>query len=637
MAASEQLSDQIKKIQQGRPRNVIAALITQERTQKLDLLIHLITNLKQSLIICGPKGIGKTTLLDVFQKRTASDWPIIFLSATEQLNFEQIQAHLLSGLTDVGSGTDAQRLDRLLRELDTLNRRVVLLVDDAGLMLPGLMTTLMQYATHLPSLRVVFSLTDEDLVLKRTTDPTVDECHFIEIPPLSETQCGEYLRHLSTKMDASGAINAVDDDLDSGSNSGRVYQINNAMREQLYKKTQGIPGRMPDALPDLLSVSGIKKVNWLYALLIAAVIAGGIAVDITLSTPDKTSTASETKPIDRAVAPLVIPGQTTPAPDAPVEVITPSGQVSKLVSPEAIGKPDLYSGYGRAHEGDALDTVEVNNLATIAEQLKVEIMPSEDASGIATPQANTTKDSPKDEPVPGVSAIMPNKLEKPAHKPLVADDVITNTAKPPKLIKEKVLVAEVIKPEQIKKPTPAIKEKVLVAEVVKPAPTKKAKPATFGDGEWVLADGYEPLIPPPPPSVRSNTESIDDSRSAEGVPTRTLAEADKEKRTAVDHQETPAINDAANKNTALNQDQEPEKASKGHYTLQVIAFTQQALLEDFMRKHSALGSNLRTITVNKDGREKYLVVYGSFDSTAQANAAKQKLPAEFSQAWARKL
>ena len=39
------------------------ALITLERFQKLDLLIHLITNLKSSLVLCGPKGIGKTRLL----------------------------------------------------------------------------------------------------------------------------------------------------------------------------------------------------------------------------------------------------------------------------------------------------------------------------------------------------------------------------------------------------------------------------------------------------------------------------------------------------------------------------------------------------------------------------------------------
>jgi DamX protein len=80
-----------------------------------------------------------------------------------------------------------------------------------------------------------------------------------------------------------------------------------------------------------------------------------------------------------------------------------------------------------------------------------------------------------------------------------------------------------------------------------------------------------------------------------------------------------------------------EKSSNSRYTLQLVSFTQQALVDSFMRKYSAMGSNLRTIKINKDGNEKYLVVYGSFDSTVQANAAKQKLPPELSQAWARKM
>ena len=34
----------------------VHALITKERTQKLDLLIHLLSNLTRSLVVCGPQG-----------------------------------------------------------------------------------------------------------------------------------------------------------------------------------------------------------------------------------------------------------------------------------------------------------------------------------------------------------------------------------------------------------------------------------------------------------------------------------------------------------------------------------------------------------------------------------------------------
>ena len=57
-----------------------------------------------------------------------------------------------------------------------------------------------------------------------------------------------------------------------------------------------------------------------------------------------------------------------------------------------------------------------------------------------------------------------------------------------------------------------------------------------------------------------------------------------------------------------------------------------------MRKNSGkLGGGLRVIKVTKDGSEKYLIVYGTFQSNTQASAAKRKLPAEFSQAWPRKM
>ncbi len=46
---------------------VLQSLITQEITQKLDLVLHLLTNSKKELIICGPEGIGKSTLLTLLQ------------------------------------------------------------------------------------------------------------------------------------------------------------------------------------------------------------------------------------------------------------------------------------------------------------------------------------------------------------------------------------------------------------------------------------------------------------------------------------------------------------------------------------------------------------------------------------------
>ena len=55
------------------------------------------------------------------------------------------------------------------------------------------------YAAKNPVLRVVFVLTHDDLDVKITSDSAIDDCHLIEIPSLSEKQCGDFLQYLATK------------------------------------------------------------------------------------------------------------------------------------------------------------------------------------------------------------------------------------------------------------------------------------------------------------------------------------------------------------------------------------------------------------------------------------------------------
>ena len=49
-------------------------LITRERTEKLELLNHLVSNLAHAIVVCGPEGIGKTKVLKTFQDTTEEPW-----------------------------------------------------------------------------------------------------------------------------------------------------------------------------------------------------------------------------------------------------------------------------------------------------------------------------------------------------------------------------------------------------------------------------------------------------------------------------------------------------------------------------------------------------------------------------------
>ncbi|MDD1605835.1 MAG: ATP-binding protein, partial [Methylococcaceae bacterium] len=70
------------------------SLITQERSAKLELLSHLLSNSTRAIILCGSKGIGKTTLLNVFQQRRNASWHTCFIQGRADLSFEQIETQL---------------------------------------------------------------------------------------------------------------------------------------------------------------------------------------------------------------------------------------------------------------------------------------------------------------------------------------------------------------------------------------------------------------------------------------------------------------------------------------------------------------------------------------------------------------
>jgi DamX protein len=225
------------------PRNDLSypyahSLITVERTEKLELLIHLISHLSQPIVVCGPKGIGKTTLLDALREHQPAVWRYCALSGSPDLDLEALQIY--------HANQQAQK--------------VVLAIDNAGALAPCLITSIIQYAAAQAGLSVIFVLTADELYIKTRTDILVDECYFIEIPPLSEKQCGDFLQYLATKTKMRWTLDGISD----------------AVIAAMYRETHGIPGKIITALPALDSP---PKKDRAFALLVAAVI---VLVGLTL-------------------------------------------------------------------------------------------------------------------------------------------------------------------------------------------------------------------------------------------------------------------------------------------------------------------------------------------------------------------
>ena len=226
------------------PDRADESLITAERAQKRELSLHLLANLTQPLIICGPDGIGKTTLLHALQKSRVGVFKFCFIESHANLSFEALQEQVNRSNAKSHKNTGNQH-------------KTVLLIDNAGALVPGLMTSILHYAYTNPLLRVVFALTHDDAQVKSRTDRIIDECHFIELPPLSEQQCGDFLRQLATQSWSRLPMTAIDDN----------------MVKQVYRDTHGIPGKIINELPRLIVRKRSIATIWILLVAIATLIA----------------------------------------------------------------------------------------------------------------------------------------------------------------------------------------------------------------------------------------------------------------------------------------------------------------------------------------------------------------------------
>jgi DamX protein len=261
MEENDTLTYQVRRSPQNQETLVDQSLISQERTQKLDLLMHLVANLSQALVVCGPNGIGKTTLLKVLQQRKVNSWVYCPVQGSTELSFEKILEHIADYLS-----RDKPKSDRSLStsygQHESQNKKIILMIDDAGDLVPGLITTLIHYAAANPVLRLIFVLTHDDVSLKNRTDRIIEDCHFVEIPPLSEKQCGVFLHHLAKKPFAPIAFNSISDSL----------------IENIYRETHGIPGRIVAKLPDLVKSKSGQNATLILSLAVIGLVVIALAI-----------------------------------------------------------------------------------------------------------------------------------------------------------------------------------------------------------------------------------------------------------------------------------------------------------------------------------------------------------------------
>ncbi len=282
-------------------------LITKERTQKLDLLKHLIANLTHSVVICGPEGIGKSQLLKIFQQSTAQSCLVCWIQGSTKLNFAGIQDSLITTISNSLPDLKSQSLATALDRIHSRGAKVVLVADDAGFLVPGLIEKIIAYSNEHPALRVVLALTHNELYLKSTTDPALEDCYLVEIPPFSQQQCEDYLEYLSTLPRARIDFNAINED-----KTGEVF-----------RETHGVPGRILAALPEPVVKKSIDYSNPILLVSVLGLILLALGIQwwsshqqvevASVQTPQKPETTHSAPAKSTAAVSSPIPEESKPA------------------------------------------------------------------------------------------------------------------------------------------------------------------------------------------------------------------------------------------------------------------------------------------------------------------------------------
>jgi DamX protein len=582
--------DQILSGVESRSKSAEQALLSIERAQKLDLLKHLITNLQQSLVVCGPEGIGKTTLLENLVAGKSDSWIVYSIKGTVQLSFEQAQADLLQYLQQNEHAFVGQNLEQILSTAEKNNQKIVVLIDDAGFLAPGLIGSLCQFASAFSALRVIFALTADELHVKNSSDKAIDGCHFIDVPALSEQQCGDFLKNLASKP---GAIISADN-------------LNSAMIGKLYQETHGIPGKIVNMQKGQVKVPPLSNWQWISAaaaLLIAVIVGFFLWGD----DPDESNTQQQRIEeslvkqqvdggMEKAVPyPSIIEDSEITLPDSP-EVVTVEIETLDFTNPGDLD--DTLS------EGIDSVTTEFNKSAGEA-SLDLKNLQLGSAEEQEKTESSISVDEYRDDVVPPAEV----KSDKESQKTLIEETEIEKTVFVDSKVQDKATttVAEALGDhKEINTSPTTLKENKDIKEI-------NAGGEREREDQKPIAKQAQIEIPKTSvPVVKQQTVQPTKKEPINQTAKKTIVESSEGTSWVLD-----------------------QKAS--HYTLQLMAISKQrkpALLKA-IKKHSQLREKLHYFEIIKKGEKKYVLLYGSFTTPAEAKQATQKLPKEFAKPWLR--
>ena len=316
------------------------------RKQRLDILLHLAQYTNELLVIIGEKGMGKTMFMQQFINQTRDHWKTCQIEGHPMMTEEQFLQRVYRGF-DIAhaSNNKISMLSNLKKRLDNLLQQalpVILVIDDAHLFSPGILSLILDIAsiknsTSKTSVRVI--LFSEPQIKITLAEPELDEKHRliirkIDLPPLNEAHTGYYLHHRLSQagMEAEQFLTKSTVAKIFKQSHGIPQKINEAADKLLFETTP-IIRRTSNVAAQKKKIAGGK---YILLTMLVVIIVGVYSFNAFFNNKDSdVKTLIVNKSNNKTTKPLKLPALTEKATSTTQTVLTPPATTSaKFAEPD---------------------------------------------------------------------------------------------------------------------------------------------------------------------------------------------------------------------------------------------------------------------------------------------------------------